>query len=160
MSIPNISNTPSISSILSTPSIPITLDIPNDTLDDNITLPDPEGNLSSKNEDFVNDFTSGNGNARSNYMQKKVDKMYVNWKTNRFSSHMKNDTKWIEDTIGQTIYAVAEKVKYPNDECLMQLCYDALLNAKKRGTNMVPSKVVKQINHFLEKMQVTEFEEL
>lgn len=31
--------------------------------------------------------------------------------------------------ISQAIYAMIEKVKYPNDERLMKVCYEALSNA-------------------------------
>ncbi|CAI2182904.1 6013_t:CDS:2 [Funneliformis geosporum] len=81
----NIPNTPNILSTLSTPSIPgilsssiiqmgsnkqifkdVDIETCLDILDDNITLSDPEDNLSSEKENFVNDFISGNRNARSN----------------------------------------------------------------------------------------------
>ncbi|CAG8626759.1 14709_t:CDS:2 [Cetraspora pellucida] len=36
----------------------------------------------------------------------------------------------LEDAISQTIYGLIEKVKYPSDKRLMQVCYDALLDMK------------------------------
>ncbi|CAG8849049.1 13106_t:CDS:2, partial [Racocetra persica] len=71
-------------------------------------------------------------------IQKKLDEMYSDWKAVGFGVQMKNDTKWIEDAISQTIYGLIEKVKYPSDKCLMQVYYDALLDMKGEGfTNKI-----------------------
>ncbi|CAB4401547.1 unnamed protein product [Rhizophagus irregularis] len=62
-------------------------------------------------------------------MQKNVNEIYFDWKsTGGFNSHAENDMKWMEDAISQAIYTLSEKVKYPNDERIMQVCYDALAN--------------------------------
>ena len=37
----------------------------------------------------------------------------------------------LQDAISEAVYTVIEKRKYPNDEQLMQVCYDALINANK-----------------------------
>nr|CAG8500677.1 12059_t:CDS:2 [Entrophospora candida] len=56
----------------------------------------------------------------------KVNEMYVDWKAAGFgSSQVEGNTKWINVRIehyfiSQAIYAESEKVKYPNDEHLMQ----------------------------------------
>nr|CAG8474781.1 388_t:CDS:2 [Entrophospora candida]CAG8510313.1 13040_t:CDS:2 [Entrophospora candida] len=48
--------------------------------------------------------------------------MYVDWKAAGFgSSQVESNTKWINDAVSQAIYVESEKVKYPNDECMM-LC--------------------------------------
>ncbi|CAG8682530.1 6624_t:CDS:2 [Cetraspora pellucida] len=71
-------------------------------------------------------------------IQKKLDEMYSDWKAIGFGVQMKNDTKSIEDAISQTIYSLIEKVKYSSDKCLMQVCYDALLDMKEEGfTNKI-----------------------
>ncbi|CAG8796349.1 1353_t:CDS:2, partial [Cetraspora pellucida] len=42
------------------------------------------------------------------------------------------------DAISQTIYGLIEKIKYPSDKRLMQVCYDALLDIKGEGfTNKI-----------------------
>ncbi|CAB4487136.1 unnamed protein product [Rhizophagus irregularis] len=75
-------------------------------------------------------------------MQKNVNEMYLDWKsTGGFGSHAENDTKWMEEAVSQAVYTLSEKVKYPSDERIMQVCYDALadignedfLNIIKRG---------------------------
>ncbi|CAG8842839.1 2952_t:CDS:2, partial [Racocetra persica] len=44
----------------------------------------------------------------------------------------------MQDAISQTIYGLIEKVKYPSDKHLMQVCYDALLDMKGEGfTNKI-----------------------
>ncbi|PKY61204.1 hypothetical protein RhiirA4_485856 [Rhizophagus irregularis] len=48
---------------------------------------------------------------------------------------VENDMKWIEDVINQVIYTTAEKVKYPSDKFIMQICYDALINAENDNFN-------------------------
>jgi hypothetical protein len=90
-------------------------------------------------------------------IQKKVDEIYGDWKSTGFGGHVdKNDMKWIDvsiilidiclfpmlyskvtyniilqDAISKAVYNKIEKRKYPNDEQLMQVCYDALVNANK-----------------------------
>ncbi|CAB5154948.1 unnamed protein product [Rhizophagus irregularis] len=76
-------------------------------------------------------------------MQKNVNEMYLDWKsTGGFGSHAENDTKWMEDAVSQAVYTLSEKVKYLNDERIMQVCYDHaladignedFLNVIKRG---------------------------
>ncbi|CAB4391468.1 unnamed protein product [Rhizophagus irregularis] len=69
-------------------------------------------------------------------IQQNVDKMYTDWKTNGgFGSSVENDMKWIEDVINQVIYITSEKVKYPSDEYIMQICYDVLINAGNDNFN-------------------------
>ncbi|PKY57181.1 hypothetical protein RhiirA4_428787, partial [Rhizophagus irregularis] len=41
----------------------------------------------------------------------------------------------IVDVINQVIYTTAEKVKYPSDEYIMQICYDTLINAGNDNFN-------------------------
>ncbi|KAF0545527.1 hypothetical protein F8M41_002238 [Gigaspora margarita] len=53
-------------------------------------------------------------------MQKKIDAMYADWKSVGFGGDMRKDNKWIENAIGQLIYCIIEKVKYPNDERIME----------------------------------------
>ncbi|CAB4417098.1 unnamed protein product [Rhizophagus irregularis] len=69
-------------------------------------------------------------------IKQNVDEMYTDWKANGgFGNHAKNDTRWIEDVISQAIYTTIDKVKYPDDERIMQVCYDALLDAENDTFN-------------------------
>lgn len=62
--------------------------------------------------------------------------MYTNWKANGgFGNPTENDKRWFEDVIGQAIYTIIDKVKYPDDECIMQVCYDALSDAENNNFN-------------------------
>ncbi|KAF0537231.1 hypothetical protein F8M41_008645 [Gigaspora margarita] len=63
-------------------------------------------------------------------IHKKLDEMYSDWKAVGFGSNIKIDKKWIEDAISQVIYGVIEKTKFPNDELLMKVCYEALVAMK------------------------------
>ncbi|CAG8756935.1 27502_t:CDS:2 [Gigaspora margarita] len=107
--------------------------------DDNYSIPEPEAHLPSDN-DYLSDnnFASENEvathskhkqkNDKIHDMQKKIDEMYADWKSVGFSSNMGKDNKWIKNAIGQSIYCIIEKVKYPNDEHIMEVCYDLLLD--------------------------------
>ncbi|RGB22247.1 hypothetical protein C1646_677979 [Rhizophagus diaphanus] len=64
-------------------------------------------------------------------IQKNVNEIYADVKSNGGLSQIENNTKWIEDAISQAIYTLSGKVKYPNDEQLMQVCHDALSDARQ-----------------------------
>ncbi|CAG8728767.1 940_t:CDS:2, partial [Cetraspora pellucida] len=63
-------------------------------------------------------------------MQTKINELHVNLKIGS-EDNIKKELKWIEDAIGEAIYAAIEKTKYPTDEHLMKICYDTLLDTKK-----------------------------
>ncbi|CAG8702587.1 17945_t:CDS:2, partial [Gigaspora rosea] len=127
------------------------------SFDDNYSIPDPEAHLPS-DDDYLsdNDFASENEVAthfkhkrkndkvllqqfeickKSNFkwlprfmICKRIDAMYTDWKSVDFSGDIGKDNKWIENAIGQLIYCIIEKVKYQNDEHIMEVCYDSLLD--------------------------------
>ncbi|PKB99475.1 hypothetical protein RhiirA5_429625 [Rhizophagus irregularis] len=107
--------------------------------DDTLLIPDDvKTYISSDNEDEADVMFT-----MIQAMQKNVNEMYLDWKsTGGFGSHAENDTKWMEDAVSQAVYTLSEKVKYLNDERIMQVCYDHaladignedFLNVIKRG---------------------------
>ncbi|GES82462.1 hypothetical protein GLOIN_2v1789101 [Rhizophagus clarus] len=66
---------------------------------------------------------------RNSRCAQKVNEMYTDWKATGFGGHSESDTKWLEDTINQAISTISEKIKYPSEECHMNVCYDALSDA-------------------------------
>ncbi|RGB25071.1 hypothetical protein C1646_772239 [Rhizophagus diaphanus] len=103
---------------------------------------DPEEHISSDNKDF-NDETDLRSYKRKkdtkkddNNKKKTCKFIVIKYVTNGdFSSNVENDMKWIEDIINQVIYITAKKVKYPSDEFIMQISYDALINAENDNFN-------------------------
>ncbi|CAG8549732.1 8706_t:CDS:2 [Dentiscutata erythropus] len=58
-------------------------------------------------------------------MKQKIDEIHGNLKVIS-ANYKENDAKWIEDAIGGAVYKKIGQVKYPIDEQLMKVCYDAL----------------------------------
>ncbi|CAG8745053.1 5846_t:CDS:2, partial [Gigaspora rosea] len=63
-------------------------------------------------------------------IKRKIDEMHENWKVSS-KNFKENEAKWIELAIGDAVYSKIGQVKYPTDEQLMEVCYDALLNTYK-----------------------------
>ncbi|GES89530.1 hypothetical protein GLOIN_2v1789101 [Rhizophagus clarus] len=91
--------------------------------------------------------------------------MYMDWKAIGFGGHPKSDTKWLEDTINQAISTISEKIKYSSEECLMNVCYDALSDANneefqsKFKRDAIHSEFSKLIKPKTQNRQVTSDEE-
>ncbi|KAF0496484.1 hypothetical protein F8M41_020966 [Gigaspora margarita] len=82
-------------------------------------------------------------------IHRKLDEIYSDWKDVGFGSNIKTDKKWIEDAISQVIYGVIEKTKYPNDELLMKVCYEALVAIK--GDEFINKIKYSRWKHFFAK---------
>ncbi|CAG8698092.1 12125_t:CDS:2 [Gigaspora margarita] len=79
---------------------------------------------------------------------------------NSYSSTIKSMQ---EDTISQVIYGIIKKTKYPNDELLMKVCYEALVAMKgdefKNKIKYISllNMFIKQLRDFADKQEVILF---